>query len=302
MRNPRLKIFVLALVAAVGATATVAVASPRRATDNRAAVQRAFDKTSNVASGSFSFTVKLAGGGVAGAGFAVSGTGAFDTKHKAATVSINLGALASVLGGATGGLAIPSTIDVVALNNTVYVHIPALAAKVSPGAEWLKFDSKSVQKSLPKSVNPGQVKTDPMQALKVLNGAISVHKVGSTTVRGSSTTHYVVSVDATKVVNGLVPKAADRASTLKSLRAANVKTVSLDVYVDSSGLVRRVSGGLKKVKVGQGTPAVSATLSVDLYDFGKPVSVSAPPASKTADGSKVLSQFAGALGRSGTGG
>ena len=300
MRIPRLKIFVLALVAAVGATATVALAAPRQATDNRAAVQRALDKTSKVASGRFAFSVKLAGGGVSG--FAVSGTGAFDTKHKAATVSVNLGALSTLLGGATGGLAIPSTLDVVALNNTVYVHIPALAAKVSPGAEWLKFDSKSVQKSLPKGVNPGQVTTDPKQALKVLNGAISVHKVGSTTVRGSSTTHYVVSVDATKVVTGLVPKAADRASTLKSLRAANVKTVSLDVYVDSSGLVRRVSGGLTKVKVGQGTPAVSATLSVDLFGFGHPVSVSAPPASKTADGSKVLSQLSGALGGGGTGG
>ena len=36
MRIPRLKIFVLALVAAVGATATVALAAPRQATDNRA--------------------------------------------------------------------------------------------------------------------------------------------------------------------------------------------------------------------------------------------------------------------------
>jgi hypothetical protein len=301
MRNPRLKIFVLALVAAVGATATVAVASPRRATDNRTTVQRAFDKTSKVASGQFAFTVRLGGGGLPGPGFAVSGTGAFDTKHKAATVSVNLGTLASLLGGATGGLALPSKLDIVAMNNTVYVHIPALAAKVSPGAEWLKFDSKSVQKALPKGTSPGQVTTDPKQALNVLKGSISVHKVGSTTVRGSSTTHYVVSVDVTKVVNGLVPKAADRASTLKSLRTAGIKTASLDVYVDGSGLVRRVSGGLKKVKVGKGTPAVSATLSVDLFGFGHPVHVSAPPASKTADGSKVLSQLSGTIG-GGTGG
>jgi hypothetical protein len=302
MRIPRLKIFVLALVAAAGATATVALASPRQATDNRTAVQRAFDKTSKVASGRFSFTAKLSGGGVAGTGFAVSGTGAFDTKHQAATLSVNLGALSTLLGGATGGLAIPSTLEIVAVKNTVYVHVPALAAKVSPGAEWLKFDAKSAQKSLPKGVNPGQLKTDPKQALKVLNGAMSVHKVGSTTVRGTSTTHYTVSVDVTKVVTGLVPKAADRASTLKSLKAANVKTVSLDVYVDGSGMVRRVSGGLKKVKIDAGTPALSVLVSVDLYGFGQPVQVSAPPASKTADGSKVLSQLAGALGGSGTGG
>jgi len=293
----KLKILVLALVAVVGATATVALAAPKRAADNRGDVQKALTKTSKVASGQFAFTVKISGGSL-GSGFNISGTGAFNTKHQVALVNVNLGALSQALGGVTGGAQIPSTLNVVALKNTLYVRIPSVASQIKPGAQWLKFDSQSVQKSLPGVTAPTTAATDPKQALKVLNGSIAVHKVGSTTVRGSSTSHYVVSVDVTKVVHGLVP-AKDRASTLKSLKAAGVKTVSLDVYVDGSGMVRRVSGGLKGVKVAKGSPGVSVVVSVDLYGFGHPVKATAPPASKTADGAKLLAQLAAGLGGSG---
>jgi len=302
MRIPqlKLKILVLALVAVAGATATVALASPNRAADNRSDVQKAITKTSKVKRGLLAFTFKLAGGGV-GSGINVSGTGGFDTQHQVAVFNVNLGALAQVLGSASGGVQIPQTLNVVAVKNTVYVRLPSVASQIKPGAQWLKFDSASVSKSLPKGT-PSTTTTDPKQALKVLNSSISVHKVGSTTVRGSSTTHYVGTVDVTKVVNGLVPQ-KDRASTLKSLQSAGIKTVSFDVYVDGSGLVRRVSGGLKNLKVGKGTPAVSIGLSVDLFGFGHPVKATVPPAGKTADGAKLLEQLAAGLGGSGgTGG
>ena len=206
-----------------------------------------------------------------------------------------------MLGGASGGVQIPQTLNVVSVKNTLYVRIPSVAAQIKPGAQWLKFDSASLSKSLPKGT-PSTTTTDPKQALKALNGSIVVHKSGSTTVRGTSTTHYVATVDVVKVVNGLVPT-KDRASTLKSLQSAGIKTVSFDVYVDGSGLVRRVSGGLKNLKVDKGTPAVSLLLSVDLYGFGHPVKATAPPAGKTADGAKLLEQLAAGLGGSGgTGG
>ena len=302
MRIPqlKLKILVLALVAVAGATATVALASPNRAADNRSDVQKALTKTSNVKSGQFAFTLKLAGGGV-GSGINISGAGGFDTQHQVAVFTVNLGALSQVLGGASGGVQIPQTLNVVSVKNTLYVRIPSVAAQIKPGAQWLKFDSASLSKSLPKGT-PSTTTTDPKQALKALNGSIVVHKSGSTTVRGTSTTHYVATVDVVKVVNGLVPT-KDRASTLKSLQSAGIKTVSLDVYVDGSGLVRRVSGGLKNLKVDKGTPAVSLLLSVDLYSFGHPVKATAPPAGKTADGAKLLEQLAAGLGGSGgTGG
>jgi hypothetical protein len=302
MRIPqfKLKILVLALVAVAGATATVALASPRHAADNRSDVQKALTKTSKVPSGQFAFTFKLSGGGV-GSGIAITGTGGFDTKHQVAVFTVNLGALSQLLAGASGGAKIPQTLNVVAIKDTLYVRLPSVASQIKPGAQWLKFDSSSTS-SLPGGVKPpATTTTDPKQALKVLNGALVVHKSGSTTVRGTSTTHYTASVDVVKVVNGLVPK-KDRASTLKSLQSAGIKSASFDVYVDGSGLVRRVSGGLKNLKLDKGTPALSVLLSVDLYAFGHPVKATAPPAGKTADGAKLLDQIAAGLGGSGGGG
>jgi hypothetical protein len=301
MRIPRIKIFVLALVAVAGATATVALASPKRAADNRAAVQAAFTKTSKVASGQFAFTLKIATGSDASSSIGISGTGSFDTKHQVSVVTVDLGALAQVLGGATGGVKVPQKLDVVAIKSTLYVHWPSAAGQIKKGAEWLKFDSSSVQKSVPGTKVPATSTTNPQQALKALNASISVHKVGTATVRGTSTTHYLVTTDVTKAVNGLVAK-KDRASTLKSLKDAGIKTVNLDVYIDGSGLVRRVSGGLKTLKVQKGSPPVALTGSVDLYGFGQPVNAIAPPASKTADGSKLLQQLLGGLSGSGIGG
>jgi hypothetical protein len=302
MRIPRftMKLFVLALVAVAGATATVAIASPHRVADNRSAVQNAFAKTTKAASGQFTFTLKLAGSG-ATSNLALSGTGGYDTKHQVSVLTVNLGVLAQALSGASGGVQIPQKLDVVAVKNTLYVRLPSVATTVKKGAEWLKFDSASVQNSLPSGTKaPTTTTTNPQQVLKVLNGSITVHRVGTTTVRGSSTTHYLVSADVTKVVNGLVSK-ADRASTLKSLQTAGIKTLSFDVFVDGSGLVSRVTGNLKNLKTGKGNPPVSLAFSVDLFGFGHPVKATAPPASKTADGSKLLEQLAAGLG-GGTGG
>jgi hypothetical protein len=77
--------------------------------------------------------------------------------------------------------------------------------------------------------------------------------------------------------------------------------VNLHVYVDGSGLVRRVTSSLKGLKVQKGSPPVALALSVDLFGFGHTVKATAPAASKTADGSKLLEQIAAGLGN-GTGG
>jgi hypothetical protein len=57
-----------------------------------------------------------------------------------------------------------------------------------------------------------------------------------------------------------------------------------------------VAVALTNLKVTKGTAAASIKLSVDLYDFGHSVNVSAPPASKTVDGAKLLTQLLGGLG------
>jgi len=282
------------VLAVAGLTAAVALGAPTRASGpspSQQALQQAFTKTAKVPSGHFSFS--LAGGGASG--YSLTGTGGFDTKHQAGTVSVNLGALAALLGGAAGGVTIPKNVDVVVLRNVVYVDLPGVAAQIRKGAEWLRFDSSSIPTSVSKGVDPSQLsKINPQQALAQLASAATVHRLGKATVRGTSTTHYQAIVDVARVV-AILPK-ADQATELQTLKTTGLKTLPVDVYVDGSGYVRRTTVSLAKLKVQAGSPLLSIKLSVDVYGFGAHVHVSAPPASTTADGSTLLSSIVSGLG------
>jgi hypothetical protein len=297
MRIPRLKLSIAVALAVVGVGAAVAVAAPVRSAGT-SPITQALNKTSKVTSGHLAFALTLSGGGISSSSaVAVTGTGGFDTKHQTSTFTLNLGALAGLLGGASGGAAIPGKLQVVALKNALYVHLPSVATQIKKGAEWVKFDASGIPASVTQGVKPSDLsKINPQKVLAQLTSSVSVHKLGTATVRGASTTHYRVSVNTAKVV-GILPK-SQQAAELKALKSMHLKTLPLDVYVDHSGYVRRVGVSLSNLKVQTGSAAVAIKLQVDLYDFGTHVTVSAPPASKTADGNKLLQQ----LIPSGTGG
>lgn len=304
MRIPRFRTSLLAATAVAGVTAAVALGAPARTHDNASDVQHAFAKTAKISSAHFSFTLTVSGGAAAQTGaISVSGAGGFDTKHQASAFTLDLGPLAAALGSLGGGKAqIPQKVDVVTLKSAFYVHIPALAAQAGgAGKEWLKIDLTKLPKSSTGGISPSQAtKTSPTKALGALKGSITVHKVGTTKVRGASATQYRVSVNATKAVKALVPK-SQQAAQLKSLKTAGLTTVPLNVYVDSHGYVRRLQLPLRNVK-SKGSPPTSINVTVDIYDVGASVKVSAPPASKTADGTSLISGLLGGLGGSGGGG
>ena len=295
MRVPSLKLGLTVLASAAllagGATAGVALGSASRAAAG-SPIQQALQKMSKVASGHFSFTLGITGSGTSKAGFSIGGTGGFDAKHQASTVTVNLGVFASVLGVAAGGVPVPKSLGVVTIENVLYVHIPSVASQVTPGTDWLRFDSTNVPTSVSGGVDVGQI--DPLKALATLTASVSVHKHGSAGVRGSSTTHYLGAVDVAKLIT-ILPR-AQRAAELRSLRTAGVENFPIDVYIDGSGYVRRVAISLAKVNLFKGAAPSSVKLSIDLYDFGHPVRVSAPPAGKTADGASVLAAIVAGLG------
>jgi hypothetical protein len=280
-----------AALLAAGGTAGIALGSASRAADG-SPIQQALQKMSKVASGHFSFTAGITGGRTSKTGLSVDGTGGFDTKHQASTVTLNLGALASVLGGAAGGISVPKSIGIVTIKNVLYAHIPSVASQLTPGKEWLRFDSTSIPTSVTGGVQASQI--DPQKALATLTASVSVHKLGSAKVRGSSTTHYLVTIGVGKLVT-ILPK-AQQAAELKALQAAGIKNFPIDVYVDGSGYVRRVAISLSNLKVQKGSAPTTIKLSVDLYDFGHPVHAAAPPASRTADGATFLSAIVAGLG------
>jgi hypothetical protein len=304
MRIPRLKISLAVALVVAGVAAAVAIGAPTRAagpTPNQQAVLNAIQKTSKVPSLNFAFALGLSGGVTGASGYHLTGSGGADTVHGTSSFTVNLGPLASLLGGATGGAKIPTTVGIVSTKTAVYVHAPSVASQVKPGAEWLKFTASAIPSSVTKSVNPGALSSvNPQKALAALSASISVHKLGTTTVRGTSTTHYSVTISATKLVAAL-PK-SQQAGEAKALKQAGVTTIPVQVYIDGSGYVRRISVALSHLKLSTGSGSGSAGQSgsvsvlVDLFNFGAHVHVAAPPASKTVSGDKLVSQLLGGVG------
>jgi hypothetical protein len=287
MRIPRIKISLAVALVVAGVAAAVAVGAPTRAaglSPNQQAVMQAFDKTSKLPSLRFAFTLGLSGGVTGKDGYKLTGSGGADLVHKSSAFTLNLGTLASLLGGATGGAKVPTSVDVVATGGAAYVHAPTVATQIRPGAEWIKFTPAAIPSSLSSLVNPAA--TAPLSPQKVAVAA-SVHKVGKTTVRGTSTTHYAVTITVAKLP----------AATRKSAKAVGVSSVQAQVYVDGSGYVRRVSTKLANVKLSQGAAGANLSLQVDLFAFGAPVTVTKPPASKTVSGDSLAKQLFGGAGR-----
>jgi LppX_LprAFG lipoprotein len=146
------------------------------------------------------------------------------------------------------------SVDLILDGNTAYLNAPFLKTFLPAGKTWLKLNGKTRTSAIPKSIPQ-----NPNQALARLKKLANVRKVGEETIDGVTTTHY----------HGV----------------ARGEHGTFDVWIgNDDGYVRRVRAGANGNK---GNGEVVVTLS----DFGKPVSVTAPPASETADAAALMSGF-----------
>ncbi|HZR92419.1 MAG TPA: hypothetical protein VFA44_08435 [Gaiellaceae bacterium] len=285
-----------ALALAAGATAGTAIGAPARPA-GQSPIEKAANKTAKASTFAFSFRLTVSGGGssIPGGSISLSGSGAVNTVHKSAKISVNLGALASSLGAAAGGTALPAKIDVVVVNGVVYAHVPSLAKQLGgPGKEWLKLDTKALPKSKTGGVDTSQLsKVNAQQALAALTASVSVKKLGSDTIGGQPATHYRATLDVAKAVKVL--PASQRASVLKGAKQAGLTSIPVDFWINGAGYLRRIALALGPIK-SQGSPPVSFKLTADIFNFGGKVGIAVPPAAKTADASKLLTQLVPSVG------
>ena len=107
---------------------------------------------------------------------------------------------------------------------------------------------------------------DPGRVLKAMDAAAKVTSEGTEQVGGVSTTRYRVVIPRDALVEAL--------GTDPRVASALPPQVAYDTWVDDQDLVRKQTG---VVKVAGNTVTTTTTYS----DFGKPVTIQAPPASQT---------------------
>ncbi|GKQ35670.1 LppX_LprAFG lipoprotein [Streptomyces sp. A012304] len=153
------------------------------------------------------------------------------------------------------------------------------------GKHWIKFGAPG------KSRTPGGLRVDtgpmaekvrqnPAREAAFLTGADDLSKAGTETVEGVPTTHYRGTATLDEIRDAA--KGQDKATrqrreqSLAQYEKQGVDELTMDVWIDDADRTRQV----RLRGSGKGGPL---DLTITLLDFGKPVTVQAPPASDTVD-------------------
>jgi hypothetical protein len=126
--------------------------------------------------------------------------------------------------------------------------------------------------------------------------------VGPETVRGVATTHYRFDVDSAKALAKLP---ADAHAAIKAFIAQlGITATPMEAWIDAEGRIRRIHATIDTSKstaspspLLSGLPATalrkSTDLTMELFDYGAPVSVTVPAADEVTDFGPMLSQLGG---------
>jgi hypothetical protein len=212
--------------------------------------------------------------------------GRFDTTSRRGEMTLSMDVPSPPDGtGAGTGMTAAVSQRMIFDGLTIYMSAPQSAATLPGGKRWMKIDLGAVGRwagldlgALARS--GGQDPTQVLRYLKATGGDVT--RVGSDTVRGVATTHYVATVDLRKVPASA--PAAERAAVRRSIeqvvKLAGTSTAPIEVWVDAGGLARRIA---TTITTGTAGERVTLRQRIDLYGFGTTVDVAVPPASEVVD-------------------
>ena len=232
--------------------------------------------------------------------FSFSANGAFDTPAKKAEITMDLGSFAEVmsgLAGSFGGNAPPELMDSskwkldLRLDGTVaYMRLPFLASELPSGKSWVRIDLAEAARL--QGADFGELQSlaqggDPRETLDYLRSVSGeLSHVGTEEIRGVPTSHYFAVVDWQKAL-ARAAREANQPGLLDQLQGlgGSVQNIPVDVWVDKDNFVRRMTMELSISSPGQ--QQAGASISMELFDYGEPVSIEAPPAGDVVDSSAL---------------
>ena len=173
------------------------------------------------------------------------------------------------------------SMDMVLVDGTIYMKLPSsLTQELGTGKPWAKISLKGddpLSQSLGSTTDlAGQA--DPSKLLNQIASSGTITKVTQESLNGQPVTHYAITVDVAKMARTMNGTEQEK----EALRELGIKTMPFDIWVDANNLPMKI---VTKVAydnpVSGGSEAVSIT--VNYSDWGRPVSISAPPQSEVGD-------------------
>lgn len=192
-------------------------------------------------------------------------------------------------------------VEIRTIGSVAYVQLPSSMQALLGGKPWIKADLPTVEglagQQLGLPLAGGLDFTGLLDWVRGVSGGVTV--VGTDTIHGAMATHYRAIVDLAKAAANA--PAAIRAKLGQTAIAAG-QTIPVDVWIDGQGRVRQLQVSFDPSKLhspASGTiknPGIVVAV-VDLWNFGTPVHVTAPPADQVSSVSGISGALRGLLGR-----
>lgn len=137
--------------------------------------------------------------------------------------------------------------------------------------------------------------SSPSQMLEMLRGiAGDVEEKGRDEVRGVDTTRYGAVLDFDEVLANVPAEQREQMEAqLDQIGGMGLESVPVDVWVGDDGLPRRLQMAFDGMGAALGVPG-SATMTLELFDWGEPVSIEVPSADDVTPLIDVMPGLAGA--------
>ncbi|WP_405572000.1 DUF1396 domain-containing protein [Streptomyces sp. NBC_01167] len=164
-----------------------------------------------------------------------------------------------------------------------YVNGGKEAAAELDGKSWIKFDLSAMGKGAGGQdpfAGVGRADRNPAEDSESLTAAKDLRKVGPQRVDGVATTHYTGTVQLATMRQSLVNEDAAtrkrREKSLEEYEKMGVSSLTMDMWIDGNDQTKQFRIRAKGAKG-------PLDLTMTFLDYNKPVVVTAPPASETAD-------------------
>lgn len=173
------------------------------------------------------------------------------------------------------------------VERVLYMKIPGLGGGTKT---WLKLDVDALAKVSGVDLSElSQLQSqDPTQTLAFLEAVSGdVRRLGTGKVRGVETTQYAATIDIKKAAATLPEKLRSRIESMRT--KLHMTSLPIQVWIDADQLLRRMAMvmDLSSSRI-PGAEQGTVKISMDVFDYGAPVNVKAPPANQVADFAEVL--------------
>lgn len=230
-------------------------------------VRSARDTTAKAGSARIGMTVE-------GSGMAMTASGVFAMDGKRGSLTMR-----TTVAGQSVEMEMRTVGDV------VYLKMPPELGAPTP---WMSVDLKRAAATNDLAALSQMQANDPTQSLAYLQGiADDVRETGKETLRGAETTRYEGTVDFAKA-GELQSDPRVRQAIANIAEQLGGQTAPVTVWIDTDGLVRKLVQSFDLSKADGGDSLGTMTSTIELYDFGAPVEVSAPPKRQVTDGTALL--------------